>query len=378
MSESLHISRISAFAFRYPISKPVQTSFGTMRDRPAVFVEVEDRSGATGWGEIWCNFPNVAAEHRCNIVTEVLRPLLLSRPFASPRDAFDFLSATTRVLAIQSGEAGPFAQSIAGIDIALWDLLARKQGTSLWSLLGGQNGRIAVYASGINPTLPVDVVGRHLALGHNTFKLKVGFDENIDVANVAAIRERFGSSIGLAVDANQAWQPCSAKRMVDRLRGFELCWLEEPLRADVAWKEWLALSDETEIPIAAGENIAGERSFAEAIASGALSIVQPDLAKWGGFSGCLPVSRSIREAGLRFCPHFLGGGIGLVASAHLLAAAGGDGLLEIDSNENPLRERLAGPLSEIRDGRVQLNEKPGLGFEPDLHSILEFRVLERP
>jgi D-galactarolactone cycloisomerase len=377
MSQLLDIRRVSAFAFRYPIRTPVQTSFGTMRDRPAVFVEIEDRSGAVGWGEIWCNFPSVAAEHRCNIVAELLRPLLQSKPFVTPREAFDFLTETTRVLAIQSGEAGPIAQSIAGIDIALWDLFAKKRSISLWSLLGGQTGQIAVYASGINPTSPVDVVARYRALGHRTFKLKVGFSDDGDVSNVAAIRDRFARSIDLAVDANQAWQLSTAQRMADRLRDFDLCWLEEPLRADVAWEEWRALSRTTDIPIAAGENIAGERAFRHAIESKALGVLQPDLAKWGGFSGCSPVSRSIRDAGLRFCPHFLGGGIGLVASAHLLAAAGGDGLLEIDSNDNPLREYLAGPLSEIRDGRAQLSDKPGLGFEPDLRSIHNFCVLER-
>ena len=377
MADLLDIRRVSAFAFRYPIRSPVQTSFGTMRDRPAVFVEIEDRSGAVGWGEIWCNFPSVAAEHRCNIVAEVLRPLLQSRPFITPGEAFNFLTETTRVLAIQSGEAGPIAQSIAGIDIALWDLFARKRGIALWSLLGGKSGQIAVYASGINPTSPIDVIERHHAHGHRTFKLKVGFSGDGDVNNVAAIRERFGRSIDLAVDANQAWQLSTAQRIADRLRDFGLCWLEEPLRADVAWEEWRTLSLTTEIPIATGENIAGEIAFRHAIESKALGVLQPDLAKWGGFSGCSPVSRSIRDAGLRFCPHFLGGGIGLVASAHLLAAAGGDGLLEIDSNDNPLREYLASPLSQIREGRAQLSDKPGLGFEPDLRSIHNFCVLER-
>jgi len=377
MTDLLHIRRVSAVAFRYPVGNPVQTSFGTMRDRPAVFVEVEDKSGAIGWGEIWCNFPSVAAEHRCNIVAEVLRPLLQSKPFVSPRDAFDYLSDATRVLAIQSGEAGPISQSIAGIDIALWDLTARKQGKSLWSLLGGQSGRLAVYASGINPTSPVDVILRHHALGHRTFKLKVGFSEDGDVDNVETIRARFGSSIDLAVDANQAWQLPTAQHMAGRLRDFELCWLEEPLRADVKWSEWQSLSNSTQIPIAAGENIAGESAFRNAIESKAFAVLQPDLAKWGGFSGCSTVSKSIRDAGLRFCPHFLGGGIGLVASAHLLAAAGGDGLLEIDSNDNPLRERLAGPLSKINNGHAQLTNNPGLGFEPDLRSIHQFCVLER-
>ena len=93
------------------------------------------------------------------------------------------------------------------------------------------------------------------------------------------------------------------------------------------------------------------------------------MAKWGGFSGCLPVARAIRAAGLRYCPHYLGGGIGLLASAHLLAAAGGDGLLEIDANDNPLRTATCGAVARIRAGRATLDEAPGLGFTPDLAQL---------
>jgi L-alanine-DL-glutamate epimerase-like enolase superfamily enzyme len=79
----------------------------------------------------------------------------------------------------------------------------------------------------------------------------------------------------------------------------------------------------------------------------------------------------VLEAGLRYCPHFLGGGIGLLASAHLLAASGGDGLLEIDANPNPLRNLLSGSLANIEDGRARLGFAPGLGVTPDLRQLAE-------
>jgi L-alanine-DL-glutamate epimerase-like enolase superfamily enzyme len=75
------------------------------------------------------------------------------------------------------------------------------------------------------------------------------------------------------------------------------------------------------------------------------------------------------EAGLRYCPHYLGGGIGLVASAHILAAAGGNGLLEIDVNPNPLREALAQPFPKISGGRFTMPVGSGLGVEPDLDAV---------
>src|SRR5690606_32642973 len=111
-------------------------------------------------------------------------------------------------------------------------------------------------------------------------------------------------------------------------------------------------------------NLRGDAAFEAAIASGAFRFIQPDLAKWGGITACLPLARRINAAGLCYCPHFLGGGIGLLASAHLLAAAGGDGLLEIDSNANPLRQGLAEPFPALEDGQFVLSERPGLGVAP--------------
>jgi L-alanine-DL-glutamate epimerase-like enolase superfamily enzyme len=74
------------------------------------------------------------------------------------------------------------------------------------------------------------------------------------------------------------------------------------------------------------------------------------------------VGRSAIAAGLRYCPHFLGGGIGLQASANLLAAVGGDGLLEVDVNPNPLRDGLSPIDTNISDGRWHLSDEPGIGI----------------
>ena len=335
-----------------------------MHDRPAVFVRVEDSDGAAGWGEIWCNFPVVGAEHRARLVKEVLAPLLSNRAYQSPRAAFDELSHRVSILALQSGEHGPLAQSIAGLDIALWDLAARRAGEPLWRFLGGKGPRVAVYASGINPEDPEATVATLKARGHRAFKLKVGFGDELDNRNLAAVRAEIGPKFFLAADANQAWELESAIRLASRFEPYNLGWLEEPLRADRPWCEWIELRRSIPLPLAAGENIAGFDAFAEALRQRVLSVVQPDIAKWGGVSGCLPVARLIGESGATYCPHYLGGGIGLLASAHLLAAAGGNGMLEVDANENPLRDDFCGPVAEISEGHVTLTEAPGIGVAP--------------
>lgn len=368
------IVAVEPFVFRYPIAEPVTTSFGTMHDRPALFVRIRDDDGATGWGEVWCNFPVCGAEHRARLISSTFEPLAVALSVDDPATLLAELTKATEVLAIQSGEAGPIAQCLSGIDIAAWDLVARRAGMPLWRYLGGADPRIAVYASGINPKESGAMAQAKLHEGHRAFKLKVGFGEQRDLANLEDVRSAIGPANSLMVDANQAWSFEEAGRMAARMERFGLAWIEEPLRADRPLDQWKALARLSPVELAAGENIAGETAFDDVIESRSVAFVQPDICKWGGISKCLPLARRIRAAGLTYCPHFLGGGIGLLASAHVLAACGGVGSLEIDSNQNWLRTATAGALNEIRDGHAVLDDSPGLGREPDLAELKRFAV----
>ena len=374
MTSAFKIRRVQAFCYRYPLTTPVVTSFGEMRDRPAVFVRLEDDDGQCGWGELWCNFPAVGAEHRARLINEMLAPMLAGRAVTHPSEVLKDLSAATSVLALQSGEPGPFAQAIAGIDIALWDLFAKRAKTPLWRLLGGASGRMRVYASGLNPTGTVAMAEAAMRRGHRAFKLKIGFDPERDRANLRELRKLAGDGF-LATDVNQGWSIEQALQLAPPLEQFRLAWLEEPLRADRPWSEWRRLQEGSTLPLAGGENIAGRENFAAALTEGVLSVVQPDAAKWGGITGCIAVAREIVAAKRIYCPHFLGAGIGLLASAHLLAGSGGGGLLEVDSNDNPLRQDFCGAVAEIKDGEIVLPETPGLGIEPDIAAIEKYRTM---
>jgi L-alanine-DL-glutamate epimerase-like enolase superfamily enzyme len=373
LSDSFKIRALQASCYRYPLTTPVVTSFGRMNDRPALFVRVEDEDGEHGFGEVWCNFPAVGAEHRARLINEVLAPMLAGRAVAHPSEVFDYLSAATSVMALQSGEQGPFAQAIAGVDIALWDLFARRAQQPLWKLLGGTSPCMRAYASGINPNGCVAVAEAAMRRGHRAFKLKIGFGPERDRENLRNLRRLIGD-MKLAVDANQGFSLGQALDEASKLDEFGLMWLEEPLRADRPWSEWRSLRDRVSMPLAGGENLAGRDVFATALAEGVLSVIQPDAAKWGGITGCLAVAREATKAQRTYCPHFLGGGIGLLASAHLLAACNG-GLLEVDCNDNPLREQFCGSVVDVEDGEITLADAPGLGIEPDLAPIAKYRTL---
>ena len=134
----------------------------------------------------------VGAEHRARLIESVFAPMLEGDTSPDPAATFERLTRATAVLAIQSAEPGPIAQCIAGIDIALWDLAARRAGKPLWRMLGGTDPAVKVYASGLNPDGPEVLAARRMAEGHTAFKLKIGFGADRDLANLRAMRATVG------------------------------------------------------------------------------------------------------------------------------------------------------------------------------------------
>lgn len=360
---SITLCRITVTAYRVPIASPVATSFGVMHNRPAVFVRLEDSDGAYGWGEIFANWPAAGAEHRTRLVVEDMADLLLGQTFDSATDLFTQLTDKTHIRALQCGEWGPFRQVIAGLDTAMTDLEARRAGVPVAQFLNAEAAHtVPCYASGIAIAQAETQIAQSRATGFSAFKVKVGFDLTRDIALLTQLFATLGPDESLCADANQAWALPDAEQFVSACAALPLGWLEEPLPADAPLTHWRALADQSPCPLAGGENITGTGGFADAIASDVFSVLQPDIAKWGGFSGCWPVAQAIRNAGVRYCPHFLGGGIGLIASAHLLAAAGGDGLLEVDVNPNLLRDAFDPWHGATDRGTLSLSAEPGLGI----------------
>jgi D-galactarolactone cycloisomerase len=370
LDTSVAIAELRVRLYRARAERPVVTSFGSLSERPALFVEVEDSDGARGWGEVWCNFPAFVAENRALFLQDVIAPRLAGVTVEQPAEAGKRIDRELGVQAIQAGEEGLVAAVAAGLDQALWDLVARRARLPLWKALGGTES-VRVYASGIDPEHAVTTVRDERLAGHDTFKLKVGFSDRLDLDTVAAVRRDAGREIRLSVDANQAWTPRQALEIADRLAPFEIEWLEEPIRADQPARVWAEIASRSPIPLAAGENIRGEHGFTRLIEKRFVRHIQPDVGKWGGISGCLLVGQKATNAGIAYSPHWLGGGVGLAISLNLLAAVGGSGIGEIDVNPNPLRDAF--PIPTVGNGMVVLADAPGFGFEPDFEALESFR-----
>ena len=370
------VARIQAWSFRCPTPKPVATSFGIMCDRPAVLVRIEDHDGAFGWGEIWANWPAAGAEHRVRLLEMDIAPLLVGTRAQRPENFFHQLEQQTRIRATQCGEIGPFSQVIAGLDIALWDMAARRAGLPLRNFINdAARNQVPAYASGIQVAAAAGVLPRARTEGHQTFKLKVGFDIATDSLAVSTIQDGLSAFEAIACDANQAWSLDQAQSFVASISDVPLKWLEEPLPVFAQTAQWQSLAQDCPIPLAGGENLSGNAEFSDAINLGHLSIIQPDVAKWGGITGCLAVAKTALGAGRRYFPHFLGAGIGLAASAELLAAVGGDGLLEVDVNDNPLRSLFFDDTEPVSEGKWICNNRVGLGVETLPSALNQYQTL---
>ena len=139
------------------------TSFGSLSDRPALFVEVEGRDGSRGWGEVWCNFPAFAGEHRAQFMRDVIAPLFVATTVDTrPRPAAESIScsACRRSGRGRRARGGSRCRPRPGA----WDLIARRQGLPLWRMLGG-SAKSPRVRSGIDPDQAVETVTREHEAG---------------------------------------------------------------------------------------------------------------------------------------------------------------------------------------------------------------------
>ena len=376
LESHLEPARIEVFHFKAAIAEPIVASFGAILARNALLVRVEDKDGAFGWGEVWANFPPSGAESKVRLLETVIIPSTLGRSWTTPLAALIDLTQRMRRNAIQSGEPGPFASCIAGIEVALSDLAARKAGLPLWKALGRSEPPepLLAYASNLNPKGAPDYVAMCRERGYRAFKMKVAFDLTSDLANVREIASNLKPGERFMIDANQGWDLATARPAVEAFSQFPLDWIEEPIPADDPPEHWAELATLSRVPLSGGENVMGFAAFDAVISAGHLRVIQPDICKWGGISGCAAVARRAVAAGRKYCPHWLNSGLGLHAAAHVLAAVGGGGLLEHDAMENPLQAVLAQPFPRLSDGRFPLTAAPGLGVVPDVQAAKAFLV----
>jgi L-alanine-DL-glutamate epimerase-like enolase superfamily enzyme len=255
------------------------------------------------------------------------------------------------------GRSGAATQAIAAMDIALWDLKAKRAGLPLAKLLGAHRDSVRCYnTSGGFLHEPIEQVlenaTRTLEEGIGGIKIKVGLPDSAeDLRRVRAVREHLGDDAALMVDANQQWDRPRAQRMGRALEEFGLVWIEEPLDAyDAEGHAQLARSLDT--AIATGEMLTSVAEHEELLRVGAADILQPDAPRIGGITQFLRLMTLADQRHVQLAPHFA-----MEIHLHLAAAYPHEPWVEHFDWLYPLfDERL-----ETRDGRMLLSDRPGLG-----------------
>ncbi|MDR8019974.1 L-talarate/galactarate dehydratase [Nesterenkonia aerolata] len=256
------------------------------------------------------------------------------------------------------GRSGLATQALAAIDVALYDLKAKRAGLPLAKLLGAHRDSVRTYnTSGgfLNASLEEvqERASQSVAEGIGGIKVKVGLPDGAeDVRRVAGVRETIGDDMPLMVDANQQWDRSTALRMGRRLEEFDLTWIEEPLDAyDVEGHARLTRTLDT--PIATGEMLASVAEHERLIAGDACDIIQPDAPRVGGITQFLRLMTFADQKGLDLAPHFA-----MEIHLHLAACYPREPWVEHFDWLNPLFEQRL----ETRDGRMLIPERPGLGI----------------
>lgn len=210
----------------------------------------------------------------------------------------------------RTGE-GPNVLALAALDVALWDLTARRNNEALARTMGGGLLPVPLYASGgFSPNDPpeksAELAAMYIEAGYAGVKPRVNANSG-DEAVLRAVRDAIGSGAPLMADANEKGNFETALRLLAQAAEYGLSFLEEPLPFDdpLGYRRLAAQKGTT--AIAVGEHLQGLDRFSVCLEDGIADVIQPDLAMAGGLTPCLNVARMAASKGVIVAPHFLPG-----------------------------------------------------------------------
>ncbi len=367
----MRISEFETRLYRVPLPIPVAGSAPRILHREFVISSLTTDTGIGGTGFAYTY--GIGGSAIRELLTTYLTPLVVG---SDPRDIERIWARCWH--AVQSlGSAGMTRLALAAIDIALWDILAKRADLPLWRLLGGYRERVPAYASGILADLDgealLDQMRGFLERGYRAVKMKVGCDNpEEDVARVSAVRRVIGPGVQLMLDATQKWSAAEAIRRATMLKPFDPYWLEEPVLAEDRAAH-VHVRQGTGIPLAVGESLHTRSEFADFIRAGAMDIVQPDIPRAGGFTEWMKIARLAECFNLPVAPHFL-----IELSVHALCAVP-NGLILEDLQGGSLTELgvLAEPI-QVVNGEMAPPARPGHGIVFDPAALARHEVIQAP
>jgi mandelate racemase len=343
------IQELRVRTVRVPLAEPHRTASGVVAESPLVLTDAVTTDGIAGHSIVFTYTPATLGP-TAGLIRN-FEPLLVGEPVA-PAEIERKLARRFRLL----GTQGLVGMALAGIDMALWDALARSHNTSLIRLLGGVEKPVQAYgAVGYDGAGGSARVAEAWARrGFKAVKAKIGYpDVRQDLEVVRAIRAAVGDEVAIMVDYNQSLTPTEAVERLRRLEDQELTWVEEPTLAH-DYQGHALIARESKVPIQCGENWWGPGDLRHAIHAQASDYVMFDVMKIGGVTGWLRAAALAETHGIPVSNH-----LWPEISAQLLCLTATAHWLEYADWWNTI---VSEPL-RIESGTAIPHETPGSGVE---------------
>jgi L-alanine-DL-glutamate epimerase-like enolase superfamily enzyme len=337
----------------------------------SVFVLVRTNEDITGLGE--CSPMNDRVI--VSMLKDALIPILIGKNPLNVGRIWDEMYHRTYKL----GVMGAQPEAMAGIDIALWDILGKVSGLPLWQLLGGKRkDRIRMYSSiggGAQATVE-DQVRKALdsvKQGFTALKMRMDWSSlNVDVNPrkdweiVSTVRKEVGDKIDLQYDANNGLSVSTAIRLGRRFQDeLNVIHYEEPI-AQHDYAGYAEVCAALDMPVAAGEHEYTRWQFRDLIERAKVDILQPDLVKCAGFSEAIPIAHLAHTYGKFLVPHQTQPTIGNTANIHFVACFDNSSRAQ-EYNYSPQNSELLWGLFKTlyspQNGFIQVPDGAGLGLE---------------
>ncbi len=335
----------------------------------SLWIRIATDDGLVGWGESQAPIIPEAAQ---TIIDRLLGPMLLGR---DPRETDRLYDLMVNSMTVRGHTTGFMLDAIAGLDIALWDIRGQGVGKPVGEILSAAEKpartRLPLYVSGLRAESPEGkgvLAAQYLDQGYAGVKVFIGHGVEQDIATARAIHNAVGGRGRLFADALWSYSVDDALRLGKALEELDFEWLEAPTTFEDRAAH-ARITNELDMAVANGEGLRSVQQFVEWMDSGAMDIVQPDVARCG-ITGSHRIATEARKRNLPVAFH-VGVCLGIAMAATWQCAAATPHFL-IQEHQPPPFERsnalFVEPL-EIDRGEAVVSMGPGIGVEVDIQAL---------
>ena len=353
----MKITEVRLGRISVPLRTPFKTALRTVSSVEDVIVEIHTDCGRIGYGEAPPTGP-ITGDTTGAIIGAIEDHI--SKAIIG-RDVDDFEDI---MIAVQKSIVGNTSAK-AAVDMALWDLYGQLYNIPVYKLMGGARKNITtdITISVNDPETMVRDSLIALERGYDCLKMKVGISPELDVARLKAVRQAVGNDVTIRIDANQAWTPKQAVKILNAMQeqGLQIELVEQPVHAhDLEGMKYV--TERSYVPVLADESLYSPADAATILRMGAADLLNIKLMKCGGLYNALKICTMAEVYGVEcMIGCMLEAKISVNAAVHLACARKVITKVDLDGpvlcSEDPI---LGGAVFHEKD--ITVSDTPGLGI----------------